>query len=52
MVGHYETLEEVVELFGPDPWLIGLLEVGCSVSDGQRYKIDVRGAYCDNTWEI
>lgn len=52
MVGHYDTLEEVVELFGPDPWLIGLLEGGCSISDGQRYKIDVRGKYCDNRWEM
>lgn len=52
MVGHYNTLEEVLKLFPMDPFLEQLLREGESISDGLRYKVDVRGAYFDNTWSL
>lgn len=53
MIGHYNSLEEVLDLFQIEPWLVQLLREGESIAytqDGIRYKIDVRGAYYDNTW--
>jgi hypothetical protein len=47
-----QTLEQVEKLTSVSPFLLGLLKQGLSVSDGQQYKVDVRGSFCDNTWDL
>lgn len=54
-----ETLEQALRvaemILGDVPtkrFLVNLLEQGESVTDGHRYKVDVRGKYCDKSWEI
>jgi hypothetical protein len=49
-----ETLEQAIKIaeWEPAHFLQGLLKQGMSVSDGRRYKVDVRGAWYDKTWSI
>jgi hypothetical protein len=49
-----ETLEQAIRVADMEPavFLRRLLEQGESVSDGVRYKVDVKGSYYDNTWII
>jgi len=50
------TLEEVVKLTAwwgdVGEWHVELLRQGHSVSDGLRFKVDVRGAWSDRTWQL
>lgn len=52
MVGKYQTLEEVYRVVDFDTYLRNILEAGFSISDGNRYKVDVRGSYYDSTWSF
>lgn len=52
MVGYYDSLEEVLTIFPMSPSLQEMLREGISISDGVQYKVDVRGAYYDNIWEL
>lgn len=53
MTGYYDTLEQVQEIFKLDDFLLGLLKHGHSVQCGARkLKIDIRGTYHDNTWNL
>ena len=53
MIGHYQTLQEVQDIFKLDRFLLNLLEQGESVQCGSRkLKVDIRGTYYDNTWEL
>jgi len=49
-----ETLEQAMKVaeIEADSFIGNLLEQGYSVSDGQRFKVDVRGKWYSNTWEI
>lgn len=54
-----ETLEQALRVaemvvgdMPTDRFLINLLEQGESVTDGRRYKVDIRGTYYDNSWDI
>lgn len=48
-----QSLDQVDRLVGGlSPFLRGLLEQGLSVSDGQQYKVDVRGSFCDGSWSL
>jgi hypothetical protein len=47
-----QTLEQVEKLTGASPFLLGLLSQRISICDGVRYKVDVRGSFCDGTWNL
>jgi len=49
-----ETAEQAIRVADMEAsvFLRGLIEQGVSVSDGRRYKVDVRGTHHDNSWEI
>ena len=54
-----ETLEQALKVSEmvlgdmiTNRFLVDLLKQGMSVTDGKRYKVDVRGTWYDNTWQL
>lgn len=47
---YYTSLYDVYADIEVSDFCKNLLEMGLSVSDGKRYKVDVKGSYSDGTW--
>jgi len=46
------TLDQVTDIITVSDFLLNNLKGGFSVADGIRYKVDVRGSFCDNSWDM
>ena len=47
-----DNIDEVNEHANLDKFLVDLLKSGESISDGKRWKVDVRGKWSDKTWKM